>query len=283
MNKIFLIAAFLLGWSNISKGAVIDDTLYIHRDTVTMAELLVNRCVLNPTSTFEKRNAYIDISIGDDLQLTIINTDSIAHDLGVSNIVSLGTVNASDTVTFSHTFNGFGTFGIAITSTLGYQLGAQATVRVGIPNQSFMWNLWEMNDTLSLDLGNGITSSIPTDYYPNVNTINGEAHPETVADTLGRVIGNVGDSIYISVVNSGNIVHTIHFHGYHVKIVQATQNTSVINWTKDSPVVQPRETMTLLLVPDKPGMYPVHDHNLISVLTQNSYGGGMITNITIQP
>ena len=283
MRKILFFIPFLLCASVSVNAATIEDTLYIHRDTATMGEFLVNRCVLNNTSVFDKRNGFIDIAVGDDLDITIINTDTLAHSLSVSNITALGTVNAGDTVTFSHQFNDFGTYGIGISSSLGYQLGAQATVRVGITGSAFIWNLWEMNDTLSLDLGDGIVSSIPTAYFPNVSTINGEVYPETASDPMANIAGSVGDSLYISIVNSGNIVHTMHFHGYHVKILQATQETDVVDWIKDSPVVRPRETMTLLLVPDKPGMYPVHDHNLVSVLTQNTYGGGMIALISILP
>ena len=40
--------------------------------------------------------------------------------------------------------------------------------------------------------------------------------------------------------------------------------------------------MTLLLVPDQPGMYPVHNHNLVTVAT-GGYPGGMITRLNIMP
>ena len=39
------------------------------------------------------------------------------------------------------------------------------------------------------------------------------------------------------------------------------------DWEKDTFPVFPGEAMTLLLVPDQPGMYPVHNHNLVTVAT----------------
>ena len=40
--------------------------------------------------------------------------------------------------------------------------------------------------------------------------------------------------------------------------------------------------MTLLLVPDQPGIFPVHNHNLATVNT-GGYPGGMITRLNIMP
>lgn len=279
---IFLIAFCFLSLS--AHSAVIEDTLYLNRDTVVMGNNLVNRCVLNNTSIFDKRNAHLDVEVGDLLELTIYNTDTVDHQFEVANLNTLGTIVAGGSATYSVFCDDFGTFGIKATDPIGDLLGAFAVLRVGLQNeQAFIWNLWEINDQFSHDVGNGLVTGLPSTYRPNTNIINGMVYPTTTTDPLTVVTGNVGDTLYISVVNSGNFTHTLHSHGFHVKIVQATLRVDRVNWVKDSNPILKDETLTLQLIPNKPGMYPVHDHNLVSVLTQNTYPGGMITMLNIQP
>jgi hypothetical protein len=41
------------------------------------------------------------------------------------------------------------------------------------------------------------------------------------------------------------------------------------------------ESLVLELVPDKPGMFPVHDHNLMAVTGNRVYNNGMMIMMTI--
>jgi FtsP/CotA-like multicopper oxidase with cupredoxin domain len=93
----------------------------------------------------------------------------------------------------------------------------------------------------------------------------------------------VGDTIYIVVLNSGKMLHTLHFHGYHVEIVNASINSRYNGWIKDSFGILTGEILMLKLIPNKPGLYPVHEHNLINVTTNGVYPGGMLNLIDIQP
>ena len=79
------------------------------------------------------------------------------------------------------------------------------------------------------------------------------------------------------------MAHTFHFHGFHVDVLQIEKRQQVLNWKKDSLPFVIGETATVMFFADKLGHYPVHDHNLISVLTQGGYPGGMITMIEILP
>ena len=97
------------------------------------------------------------------------------------------------------------------------------------------------------------------------------------------MIANVNDEVYISMINAGIMSHTLHFHGFHVEILQSAKRPYTVGWIKDGIPLAPDEVVTVKLVPDKPGMYPVHDHNLISVLSGNVYPGGMITTLRILP
>lgn len=279
-----IITLITISYSVTAFSAVIQDTLYLNREDATMGNNLVNRCVLNNTAQFDQSNGYLDVEVGDLLELTIYNMDTVDHQFEVANLNTLGTIAAGGNASYSVFCNDFGTFGIRATDPIGDLLGAFAVLRVGLQNeQSFIWNLWEINDQFSHDVGNGSVTGIPSTYRPNTNTINGIVYPATSSNPLTEVTGNVNDTIYISVVNSGNFVHTLHFHGFHVKVIQATLDVQKVNWIKDSNPILKNETLTLQLIPDKPGIYPVHDHNLVSVLTQNAYPGGMITTLNIQP
>jgi len=140
-----------------------------------------------------------------------------------------------------------------------------------------------MQSSQSTEIGTGVANSITTPYRPDVFTINGLDYPLNMNDTLGNIMAQIGDSIYIAVVNSGHMAHAIHFHGYHVQILQSFLNSQMNNWNKDSIPIQSRDVVLLLLVPDQPGMYPVHDHNLTAVTSSGGYSGGMMTMIQINP
>lgn len=272
---------FTVGFLN---AATVPQTLYINRDTVTMGGKLVNRCVFNVSATFSPKNAIIDLSEGDLLELTLINNDTIPHIFGLLTGSTFGTINAGESQVHSISFTEFGTFGLMLKDNRGRMLGAIVPVRVGISSTAkFLWNFWEMNDTTSLKIGDGIYDTIVEEYRPNVNVVNAEVYPQTATDPIGAVVGNVNDELYISMVNAGNMTHTLHFHGYHVEILQAIQNSHMVSWIKDGIPLHPNEAVTVRLIPDKPGMYPVHDHNLISVLTGNIYPGGMINVLHIMP
>ena len=136
--------------------------------------------------------------------------------------------------------------------------------------------------TLSDSIAKGLTFSIPNYYKPEVFTINNYFFPSTTLDSIGYVTGNVNDSIIISVVNSGQLVSPIHCHGYHVTILDVRVHQRILGWEKDTFPVLAGDALTLLLIPDKPGIYPVHNHNLTTVDT-GGYPGGMITQFNIQP
>lgn len=280
-----LLLNIALFWSLLSYSATIADTLYLNFDTTSVVGYSVYRAAFNDTSEFNPRNSIIELEDGDILELTIYNSDSIEHSVEIAQTQFLGSIAAGTFATYSIPFNNFGTYALTCSDFKGNALGAMTTIRVGLTNeQSFYWNLYDMNDALSSEIINATINEIPLTFRPNIYTINSLVYPQTTSDTLGRVTGNVNDTIYISIVNSGNMVHTLHFHGYHATIVQATKRQEVLNWEKDSFPVLQNESMTVRLIPDKEGMYPVHDHNLISVLNGGStYPGGMITQLNIQP
>ena len=118
---------------------------------------------------------------------------------------------------------------------------------------------------------------------PDLFSINLKVYPGLENDPFAKINVNVGDTIYIAAVNSGQMEHTLHFHGFHVKIIDASKNPRMNNWIKDSFPIKKGEVVFVQLIANQDGVYPVHEHNLINVSSAGAYPGGMLNLIEIQP
>ena len=208
--------------------------------------------------------------------------DTIGYDFYLnSDNTETWAIGAEDTITVDLPLLNWGTHAIISSTPEGDLLGAACIIQVDLQaDHIYSWDQWDMNTVLSDAIANGNSSNIPNDYRPNVFSIN--TNPLAPMDTSNAVIhGYVGDTILISVLNSGNMAHNIHFHGFHCTIMDASNQTERIGWSKDSFPVMEGETMTLRLIPDQPGIYPVHNHNLATLLYNNNYPSGMMTMIKI--
>jgi FtsP/CotA-like multicopper oxidase with cupredoxin domain len=147
----------------------------------------------------------------------------------------------------------------------------------------FAWNLFDMDASLSSGLARDSVQSIPLSYQPELFFVNGAYFPDTQLDINTRVSVSLGDTAIIGILNSGGMEHVLHFHGFHVEILQASISADMVGWDKDTFPVKRGETMTVRLIADQLGNYPVHDHNLIAVTNAGLYPGGMLTRITVGP
>lgn len=118
-------------------------------------------------------------------------------------------------------------------------------------------------------------------YHPDAFTINGRGFPATMRDSIAFIMGEVGDTIRVHMTNAGMMYHFPHWHGYHVTILNATVHKQYIGWSKDSYGMAPGESITVELVPDKPGKYPMHNHNLVTTTIGGNYPGGMMMHMHI--
>jgi len=264
--------------SSIAKSA---DTLYINRDTLSIYPVSFQKTAFNIDTVFSPKNAVLDFPLGAPIDLVIINNDTVSHSVRLPN--SSGAINIGEGLSASITLNNLqkGTHLLYVESNVGYFLGAGAIIRVGITGQKYAWDLWDQEPSLTEDFGNELLSELPSIYRPTLFTINATVNP--MDSTSGTVItGNVGDTIYISIVNNGNMDHTLHFHGYHIEIIQSTLQPYRVGWLKDSFPILTKESMTVRLVPHQPGEFPVHNHNLVATLFNNGYPKGMITMLMIE-
>ncbi|RYM33922.1 hypothetical protein ERX46_08125 [Brumimicrobium glaciale] len=280
----FLVAISLIVFS-ISSYAANVDTLYVLKVNVTFNGTNFQKGVISDSlSPVQFDNAVLDLTGGNTNTFLLINTDTISYDFYLNTNSSLTwTIGAEDTITVNIPVLSSGTHAILSSTTEGELLGTACILRVDLQGDYlYSWDFWEMNTGLSQDIAAANATSIPANYRPDVFSIN--ANPLAPMDTSNAIIyGNVGDTIIISVLNSGNMTHNIHFHGYHITIIGASMQTNRIGWSKDSFPIYEGETMTLRLVPDQPGTYPVHNHNLVAIIFNNNYPSGMMTMLKINP
>lgn len=282
MTKLLL--SFLLLSCYLPSFGQFTDTLFIYKDTADVRGYQTSFSIFSSVDSFRVESYAANVSIGETIALTVVNRDSIPHTFTIENIVAAGnTINPNDTVTFNFSFNTTGTYMFYSDVSYGKNLGASGQFLVGYENYNhFYWNLFDQEAALSHDLANQTASTIPPSYFPNVYTINHNSYPQTTNDPNALVTGNVGDTLIISIVNSGKMDHSLHFHGYHVEILYHSKNSLMEGLIKDTFPVEIGAECIIRLIPHQEGTYPIHDHNLFAVNT-GGYPGGMITLVSISP
>lgn len=283
-----IFTCLLIVTSNWSNAATIDDTVYINRgmmqvvDTTFMPYLAFNESI-----NFNRENKRIVVAVNDVLNLTVINTDTVQHGVNVKNYLGVETfIPSTDTALINLTFSNPGVhIYYDPTMSIDYAyLGLAGMIVVLDPNSSasnFYWNMKDHEKSVNIDLVQG--SSVDwSNYYPDYFTINGNSNPFINEDTNARVVGGVGDTLHIYMVNTGHSLHSIHFHGYHATIQYSTKFPMHVGRLKDTFPIYPMEAVVIELIPDKVGEYPVHDHNLVAVSGGQIYPNGMFLTLLIE-
>lgn len=275
--------------SNVGYSAIVYDTLHINKAANQIGGVFgftFQACVFNSSDVFNIQNEIIELNEGDVLELHVINHDTLDHTFTIDNVVDNNNVILpfNGTNDFTINFNSIGAYRFYSDVFYGKHLGASSLIMYGYENYPrYYWNMFEQSDTLSNEIADLTTTAIPFDYQPDIFTINMKVHPDLENDPHAKIIENVGDTIYIVIANSGKMLHVLHFHGYHVEIIDASLTPLYNGWIKDSFPILQDEVVLVRLVPHQDGVYPVHEHNLINITTNGVYPGGMLNLIEIQP
>jgi len=283
--KNYIRFALIIFGINLNVNGYAQDTLWINTGDWHQSQDTMSVLRFNDTPVFDTSNVALNTSADASLFLTVINMDTEPHDFGVDGIWSLGVnILPNDTTTFEIPPMAMGTYRYFSSDLRGVYLGLSGVLKVGLnmPHQ-FHWNLADcMPERMdSISSGGALLDDEP--YVPRYFSINAYTYPHTALDANGYVSMALGDTCTISIVNSGMMDHVLHFHGFHVEYLSSTIQTSRIGWSKDTTPILQGEAVTLLLIANQEGMYPVHNHNLIAVTNSGFYPGGMITLINITP
>jgi len=257
------------------------DTLYINRgNLVTIKGTTIPALAFNRTKVFEANSAVLHATAGQNLDLVIFNTDTAAHSFLFGKydvIVPIPPLQAKPiSLTVPNNENV-----ILYYDPLNYPsnayLGAMGMIIVSnSKHRSFYWNIREYDSKLSDSIVRGGAFNKKT-YDPDFFTINGLSYPSIQNDTSARIWGSVGDTIRTYIANTGESMHSIHFHGFHPKCIYSTSTDITAGWEKDTWALRWMAAIELELVVDKMGQYSVHDHNLVAVSASGTHPNGMFT------
>lgn len=246
-----------------------------------------------PYKTFSATNSFQDNSSlfvwnqNDTLLLTVVNSDVDAHSFHIDSYLQIDSIAAGDSVSQSVVLHSSGVFRYFDPLIPHYNeyLGLSGIIHVKnsadvIPY--FYWDIREHDESWNSQIALGFQPPLNT-YSPKEFMINGRFNPSINSDSIARVTGHTGEEFRIVLVNNGRSIHSMHFHGYHLEILEDSKNPTYVGRSKDTFPIYPSETLVLSCIPDKPGEYPVHDHNLVAVTGNSIYANGMFLTLLIAP
>lgn len=264
-------------------GVTVHKTLYMNRGTIlTVDSISLPALAWNADTVFSPRSPDILLYPGDSLVLTVTNNDTTSHQFILHSQIWTIPVGQTRIIPFFFPNEGVFPYVDGQSFPTNILMGACGMVVVdGICDGRFYWNIRELEKAKIIDFANGQPVNYQ-DYRPDYFLVNGISKPQLRNDSTAKVVGNVGDVIHIYVANHGLSQHSMHFHGYHVQIKWASTGTRKLNWIKDTVPLDEAESMILELIPDKPGIFPVHDHNLLALTGGGYFPNGIFIMMEIQ-
>ena len=137
----------------------------------------------------------------------------------------------------------------------------------------------DFDDRLNAATANGQRYDL-NNFEPNYYFVNGLSYPNTSTDVDTKIAMSMGEDIAIRFINAGLLAHSMHFHGYHVKVISRNRIpvTDIID--KDTVVVSPGECVDVILPVNQLGKFPLHTHYIPAVTANgvyvNPYGGSLL-------
>ncbi|MCX6352302.1 MAG: multicopper oxidase domain-containing protein [Bacteroidetes bacterium] len=264
-------------------GGNIYQKIYINKGMMTGADTtLFPALAFNSTSAFSQENTRINLKPGDSLHLWVVNNDSDAHFIRAQGFGMVYGMKKGDSLLCTFSFSKEGVYILydrGSNNKFSY-LGLATMICVSNSTKNnFYWNIKEQEKSYNKTLANDSPVNWKK-YLPDYFTINSRSYPVLQKDTAALVKGKVGDTIRIFVANTGISMHAMHFHGFHTKAIFCS-DANMIGWQKDTWNMKPMQTFILEMIPDKPGMYPVHDHNLVTLTGGGRYPNGMMVMMEI--
>ncbi len=288
MNKLIFFGLFYLATS-ISFAATINVRLIIHSGTRTLVDgTQILAKTFSTSSSFSENSEIFIWNKGDDVNLKIVNLDSEIHSFTIDGFPTFGTIAAGDSITQNIVLNNAGVFRYYddLNAPFNQYIGLSGLIHVKeITDNStyFYWDLRELDSVWNAEIIVNAAQPTLTDYEPDYFTVNGKSHPNVNNDPIARPVGSVGQEFKIVILNNGLSIHSMHFHGYHLTILEDSKKAINVGRSKDTFPIYPNEHLILSCTPDKPGEYPVHDHNLAAVSSGGVYATGMFLTLNITP
>jgi hypothetical protein len=262
--------------------------LYINRGTlITVKSTTLPFLAFNTGTVYNASNAALSCIKGDTLILTVTNKDTALHGFKVKNYPGISyTINPASFITCTLITSQCAVY--AFYDHIGYPkytylgLAGMIAVKEKANDKAYFWNIKEHQTTYNQQLANGAAVNW-LQYYPDYFTINSKSYSDIQNDPSAKITANKNDTVFIYVLNAGQSMHSLHFHGFHLKAEYADCKIIRQNWNKDTWGLFSMDVLVLKMIPDKTGKYSVHDHNLVAVTGGNTHPNGMLTIMQINP
>ncbi|MEL7060189.1 MAG: multicopper oxidase domain-containing protein [Acidobacteriota bacterium] len=170
--------------------------------------------------------------------------------------------------------------------------GGGATFSTGGPSYDRDYTLFlqELDDRLNAAVTlSGSSAYAMANYEPNYFFVNGLSVPATRSDRDTRLSNRLGDDVAVRLINGGQITYPMHFHGYHVDVIQrraagGTMQPETTVVEKDTVALGLGASADVRLPISQAGMFPMHTHYVPGVTANgtyvNPYGGGIVMMVT---
>ncbi len=279
----FLLFLFFFGSISIATANKVTQNLFINRGVfTTVKSTTFPYFAFNSTTTFAPLNTVISILKTDTLIINVTNNDTIKHGFNVKNYAGTSfTINPAASIsttiipTQRSVFIYYDHLNYPKNTYMG--LAGMISVKDKATDIVYYWNLKDHLTSYNQQLAITNATVNWSNYYPDYFTINGKSFPDVQLDPTVKINNNVNDTIYIYVTNTGQSMHSLHFHGFHPKAAYVDCQKIKANWVKDTWGLFSMDAIILKMVPDKKGKYSVHDHNLVAVTGGNTHPNGMFT------
>ena len=256
---------------NLSFSQIKTLDIYIHHGQVLMYDsIAIDVTSFNNIDSFQAKHLNLKYSVGDSLLISIYNRDSSSHQLCIPYLNWFSdTIKTGDSLNSSLKLNQSGFF--VLKDVIHNHNVLDGSIQVGYNNnKSFYWNIRSFSSVNSLN-----------PYRPDYFTLNTHSKPDIFYDSSAVPVANVGDTVLIFIANTGLSYHSLHFHGFHSEILFSSKFSNHSGRLKDTFPIYPKQSLILRMVPDKTGIYPVHDHNLLAVTGGGIYPNGMFISMKI--
>lgn len=278
MSRFLIFCFLLIPWVGFSQTTV---NLFMVEGIVNADNRQMPYFTFSTSGNFDSTNAVLQFNVGEEVTFNVTNETDFTCAFNIADHGAIDRIASGETQTLTVTFSEEGAFLYEDPFNDHRALGFGGLVVVSdFEGPEYFAVFTEHNEDWINPIADGGVYDKKS-YHPDVFTLNGRSFPHTMRDSLAYILGNVGDTIRIHIANAGQMYHFPHFHGYHVKIVKASHHKNYEGWSKDSFGLAPSESMTLELVPDKPGRYPMHNHNLVTTTFGGNYPGGMMMHMHI--
>jgi FtsP/CotA-like multicopper oxidase with cupredoxin domain len=302
LKKLFLYSLLLMGHT-VAEAAARNFTLHIDNGTLNITGAggtSLNVWGYGATQGLPTIPApLLTVNEGDAVTITVYNHRSAAHNFVINNVTTDATAIAaggSKVYSFTAPAAGSYVYSDTLNSNINREMGLYGSFVVRPANNSNTawtggpaytmdrtWVISEMDKPRWNDIAaTGGTVATAT-YKPNYFLVNGQGGFDAMMNNNTMIMGTLGQSTLVRIVNAGQFSHSLHFHGNHFQVLTINgvhQPTPFEQW--DSINVPPMSTAEVLYTINQTGNYPMHVHTAQAECANGVYLNGGATMIMMQ-